>query len=108
MTSRAKKISELTENVSPSADDLVVIVDSPASGAATKKVSVANLLANSSANVVVSNTAVLSAKNVIVRRKQTPVNSTATEPQGTIWFDDNYIYVVTSTGTTKRVALSAF
>lgn len=108
MTSRAKKISELAESVSPSSDDLVVIVDSPASGAATKKVSVANLFGNSSANVVVSNTAVLSAKNIVVRRKETPNNSTATDQQGTIYFDDNYIYVVTSTGVTKRVALSTF
>lgn len=108
MTSRAKKISELTESTSPSADDLVVIVDSPASGAATKKVTVANLLGNSSANVTVSNTAVLSVKNVVVRRKETPPDSSATSPQGTIWFDDNYIYVVTSTGVTKRAALTAF
>lgn len=108
MTSRAKKISELTESTSPTPDDLLVIVDSPASGAVTKKITVANLLGNSSANVTVSNTALLSAKNVVVRRKETPVNSTATSPQGTIYFDDNYIYVVTSTGVTKRAALASF
>ena len=108
MTNRAKKISELTENVSPSSDDLLVLVDSPSSNAITKKVTVGNLLGNTSANVTVSNSATLSVKNIVVRNKQTPVNSTATAPAGTIYFDDNYIYIVTATGVTKRAALTAF
>lgn len=92
----------------PSSDDLLVIVDSPAANAVTKKVTVGNLLGNSSANVVLSNTSVLSAKIQVNRRKETPPNSSTTDGQGTWWFDDNYIYVVTSTGTIKRAALTAF
>lgn len=108
MVNRAKKISELLETTSPSPDDLLVIVDSPANTAVTKKVSVANLLGNSSANVTLSNTAILSTMNHVNRRKQTPANSTTTDTQGTWYFDDNYLYIVTSSGTLKRVALSAF
>lgn len=108
MVNRAKKISELAELVSPSADDLLVIVDSPANTAVTKKVSVANLLGNSSANVTLSNTTVLSTKNHVNRRKETPSSSATSDAQGTWYFDDNYLYLVTSSGTLKRIALSAF
>jgi CxxC motif-containing protein (DUF1111 family) len=108
MTNRAKKISELAENVSPSADDLLVIVDTPSGTAVTKKVTVANLLSNSSANVTISNTAVLSAKNIVVRRKETPSSSSTSDQQGTIYFDDNYLYLAISNGAIKRVALSTF
>ena len=108
MTNRAKKISELVENVSPSADDLLVIVDTPSSNAVTKKVTVGNLLSNSSANVTVSDSAVLSAKNLVVRRKETPASSADAVDQGTIYFDDNYLYLAISNGAIKRVALSTF
>ena len=108
MVNRAKKISELAASVSPSADDLLVIVDSPASGAVTKKVTVANLLGNTTANVTISNTAVLSAKNIVVRRKETPSSSATSDQQGSIYFDDNYLYLAISNGAIKRVALSTF
>ena len=106
--SRAKKISELVATSSPSSDDLLVIVDAPAGSAVTKKVTVGDLLGNSSANVVVSNSAVLSARNIINRRKETPVTSATQDPAGTLFFDDNYLYIATSNGTLKRVPLSSF
>ena len=109
MTDRAKKISELTALAGPSADDLLVIVDSPSANAVTKKVTVANFLANTSANVTVKDSYTLSANSLIVRRKQTPdMSATAGALQGSIFFDDNYLYVVTSNGTIKRAALSTF
>ena len=109
MVNRAKKISELAATVSPSPDDLLVIVDSPSANAITKKVTVGSLLANSSANVTVSNTNYLSAKNVLVRRKETPVAGTGTSDlQGAIFYDDNYLYIATAAGILKRVALQAF
>ena len=82
MSNRAKKISELVATVSPTSDDLLVIVDDPSGTAVTKKVTLGNLLANSSANVTVSNTSVLSAKNMVNRRKETPNNSTTTDQVG--------------------------
>ena len=109
MADRAKKISELTALTQPSTDDLLVIVDSPANNAVTKQVTVQNFFNNAAANVTVSNTYYLSANNLIVRRKQTPVTSSGTSDlQGAIWFDNDYIYVATANGTIKRAALSSF
>lgn len=108
MVNRAKKISELVELTSPSADDLLVIVDTPSSNAVTKKVTVGSLLGNTSANVTVSNSAILSTKNLVVRRKETPLSSSTSDQQGTIYFDDNYLYLAISNGAIKRVALTTF
>lgn len=109
MADRAKKISELSALTVPSADDLLVIVDAPSSNATTMKVTVGNLLTNAASNVVVKGAYYLSANNLQVTRKATPVISTGTtDLQGSIWFDDNYIYVATANGTVKRAALSTF
>jgi hypothetical protein len=114
MADRAKKISELTALTSPSGDDLFVIVDSPSSNAITKKVTVAHAFNNTSANVTIKSGYYLNANNVyannlMVTRKQTPVVSTGTsDVMGSIWFDDNYVYVATANGVVKRAALSTF
>ena len=94
MSDRAKKITELTALAAPSADDLMVIVDDPSGTPVTKYVTVANLLGNSAANVVIYNS--------------TPANSTITVKKGTVIFDSNYLYVATANNTLKRVALTAF
>jgi hypothetical protein len=108
MTNRAKKITELMAHTAPSSDDLLVIVDSPSSNAITKKVTVGTLLSNTAANVTISNTSVLSTKNIVVRRKETPTSSATTDTQGTMFYDDNYLYIAVANGTLKRVALTAF
>lgn len=109
MADRAKKISELTALTAPSTDDLLVIVDAPAGNAVTKQVTVQNFFNNSAANVTVGNTYYLSANNLVVRRKATPVTSSGTSDlQGSIWFDENYVYVAVANGTIKRAALSTF
>ena len=95
MTDRAKKISELTALTAPVADDLLVIVDDPSGNTPeTKKITVANLLGNSAANVVIRNVS--------------PANSTITVTKGTIFFDTSYLYIATANNTLKRVALSSF
>jgi len=94
MSDRAKKITELSALTAPAGDDLLVIVDDVSGTAVTKKVTVANLLGNSSANVVVFNA--------------TPANSTITVKKGTLLFDNNYIYIATANNNLKRVALSTF
>lgn len=94
MSDRAKKITELSALTAPAGDDLLVIVDDVAGTATTKKVTVANLLGNSTANVVVYNA--------------TPANSTITVKKGTLLFDNNYIYIATSNNNLKRVSLSSF
>lgn len=108
MTDRSKKISELAALTAPAPEDLLVIVDSPATDAVTMKVTVGNLFGNNSSNVTIANTKYLSANNLIIRRKQTPNSGADPELQGSVFFDDNYLYVVTSNGTIKRVALSSF
>lgn len=60
MTDRAKKITELTALTNHSSDDLLVIVDSPANNAVTKKITVANFFANVSTNVTFKNTVTIS------------------------------------------------
>ena len=95
MTDKAKKISELTALAGPAGEDLLVIVDDPTGTSnATKKVTVANLLGNSTANVAIRNV--------------TPANSTITVQQGTIFYDNTYIYIATSNNNLKRVSLSSF
>jgi len=94
MSDRAKKITELSALTAPAADDLLVIVDDVAGTPITKKVTVGNLLGNTSANVVIFNS--------------TPANSTITVKKGTILFDASYLYVAVANNTLKRVALSSF
>ena len=94
MSDRAKKVTELSTLTAPAADDLLLIIDDVAGTPITKKVTVANLLGNSSANVVIFNT--------------TPANSAITVKKGTVLFDTSYLYVAVSDNTLKRVALSSF
>lgn len=94
MSDRAKKITELSALTAPTADDLLVIIDDVAGTPITKKVTVGNLLGNTSANVVIFNS--------------TPANSTITVKKGTILFDASYLYVAVANNTLKRVALSSF
>jgi hypothetical protein len=94
MADKALKISELNAITAPSGDDILVIVDDPSGTPTTKKVTVANLLGNSSANVVIQNV--------------TPANGTITVKKGTIMFDNSFIYIATANNVIKKVALSAF
>lgn len=95
MADKAKKISELTALTGPAGEDLLVIVDDPTGTSnATKKVTVANFLGNSSANISL--------------RISTPANSTINVKQGTIFFDSSFLYIATSNNNLKRVSLSSF
>jgi len=94
MSDRAKKVSELTELTSPAGNDLLLIVDDPSGTPISKKITVTNLLGNSTANVVIYNT--------------TPANSTITVKKGTIMFDDSYLYIATANNTLKRITLNSF
>jgi hypothetical protein len=94
MTDRSKKISELAALTAPAGEDFIVIVDDPSGTPITKKVTVANLLGNSAANVVIQNV--------------TPANGTITVTKGTIMFDSSFIYIATANNVIKKVALSAF
>lgn len=108
MSDRSKKISELTALTAVTSEDLLLIVDDPTGTPVTKKVTVSALLSNSSANVTVSNTATLSANNLIIRRNHTPANSTIEVAQGSFFWDSDYLYVAVANNSLKRVSLESF
>lgn len=94
MEERAKKLSELVTLTAPAGEDFLVLVDDPSGSPVTKKVTVANLLGNSAANVVIQNV--------------TPANGTITVKKGTLMFDNDFIYIATSNNVIKKVSLSSF
>jgi len=94
MSDRAKKVTELSALTAPAADDLLLIIDDVAGTPITKKITLANVLGSSIANVVIFNT--------------TPANSSITIKKGTIMFDTDYLYVAVANNSLKRVALSSF
>lgn len=128
----AKKITDLTAVTSMTGDDLIVIVDS--SGPTTYKMTVAdfcnNIPSNTtfSANVTMNlnltaNTATatgnvnfntanyLNANNIIIKKTNTPANSTVVVSSGGtghMWSDGSHIYYQANATHTKRVALSTW
>lgn len=94
MADNVKKTSELSTSNGVAGSDRVVILKDPATSPSTRTVTVANLLGNSQANVVIRNV--------------TPSNSTITVTKGTIFFDDTYLYIATANNVLKRVTLSSF
>lgn len=99
MANTAQKISELTEVGSASSNSLVVVVRPSPADPRTVSMKVNNLLANAET---------LSSANIVFKDKSTPANATITVAGGTMWFDDDYIYVATSNNTVKRAALTTF
>jgi hypothetical protein len=49
----------------------------------------------------------VNSNSIIIEQSNTPADN-ATCTAGTHWWDANYIYVCTTSGTVKRAALSAF
>lgn len=96
-----KKITELPQASSISANDLLVVVVNPASLSDTQKVTVNTFFSN----VAIGNTTI---NRLVVSDKRTPANSTITVAQGTIFYDNTYIYIATSNNVVKRITLEAF
>lgn len=123
-----KKVTELTAATSATADDLLMIVDDPSGTPASKKISLNSFFSNVRANTTISGTLTTSANNTINGNKMTVTANTTFNGNlrmssdtpssnnagsegygvGSIWFDADYIYVATASGTIKRVALSVF
>lgn len=102
MANTALKITELIACTSPTTSDVLVVVSNVAGNSVTAQITTLNLLANGTGNVVVST------NNLIIKSSSTPANSTVTGISRSIWFDDNYIYCVTSNNIIKRAALNTF
>lgn len=96
-----KKITELPQASSISANDLLVVVVNPSSLSDTQKVTVNTFFSN----VAIGNTTI---NQLTVSDKRTPANSTITVAQGTIFYDNTYIYIATSNNVVKRITLEAF
>ena len=123
-----KKVTELTAITSVSGDDLLLVVNDPSGTPESRKVTVSNLFASVDSDTVHSGKVTFSANTTISGNKSTvsanttfsgnlrltsdtpASNNAASEGYGvgSIWYDDDYIYVATASGTIKRAALSTF
>jgi hypothetical protein len=134
----SKKITELQTLATPAGEDLVHLVDDPSGTPTNKKISLDQLLRNLPANTVVkktltvqgnttitgSNTSIsanvnitgktilattiVNSNGVVIANSLTPANSAISMSVGKFFYDSNYLYICTSTGVIKRVALSSF
>jgi hypothetical protein len=104
----SKKISEFSACNSPAANNLLVLVGNTSGTANTFRLTVSNLLGNSQANIVSSNDSYMSAKNLIIRKEQTPGSNSDVVYGGSVWWDANYLYVAIANNTIKRVPLETF
>jgi hypothetical protein len=123
-----KKVSELSAITNLSGDDLLLVVNDPSGTPTSNKVTVSNLFANvvpdivhkgtftSRANTVFTGTQMTVSANTTFSgnlrlTSDTPASNNASSEGygvGSIWFDADYLYVATASGTIKRVALEVF
>jgi hypothetical protein len=123
-----KKVSALAAITNLSQDDLLLVVDDPAGTPTSRKVTVGNLFGNVAVttthknlttftgNTVYTGTTATFSSNTTFSGNMrltttTPASNVASAEGygvGSMWYDANYIYVATASGTIKRVALSTF
>ena len=97
-----KSLVDFTETSSIRQNDILIVVKDPSGASTTNKITANNMFADIN---------YLSANVFTINLKTTPANNsnvpTGAE-QGTIFFDSDYIYVVTTSGVIKRASLSIF
>lgn len=101
-----KKVTQLNSLTSLSADDLFMVVDDPSGTPTNKKVTAGNVFGNINIPAAVGPSGSLSLRTL----SPTSDNSTTQYPTGSMWFDNDYLYIVvnqTSNGI-KRILLSEF
>lgn len=122
-----RKITELTALTTPNQKDLLYVVDDPTGTPASKKISLYNLFGSVPANTSITGTLTVSgnttlsgaktniSSGVVTLGASTSVASNnattvlgAGGMQGSIFWDENFLYVATSNTVIKRVALSTF
>jgi hypothetical protein len=99
------------------ADDGASIVDTTLSRGAAGKVYIGTSGTGSGGTLIAGNVGIgttspnakldVNSTSIIIEQSNTPADN-ATCTAGTIWWDANYIYVCTASGTVKRAALSTF
>jgi hypothetical protein len=113
----AKKWTELQTLLLPASDDVICVVDTNV--ASSKKIELGEFFGNIPANTAITGTltvggrAFVQANTVTLTTKSTVASNNATTVlgsgmQGSLFWDDNYLYVATSNTVIKRVALSTF
>ena len=100
-----KKVTQLDALTSLSGDDLFMVVDDPAGTPTSKKITVTNAFTGM--------TAILTAGSVsgtFALKANTPESSTqdGSFPAGSIFYDNDFIYVAISPTLIKRAILSDF
>lgn len=122
-----RKITELASLAVPVGVDLLYIVDDPTGTPLSKKISLNTFFASVPANTAISgtlsatgNTAFNGTRNdfsegkISLRVPTSVASNNATtvlgraDGRGTIFWDDNFLYVATSNTQIKRVSLSTF
>jgi len=122
-----RKITELAALSAPTGKDLLYVVDDPSGTPVSKKLSLHDMFGSVPANTSITGTATVSgntslsgAKTTVAAGQITLTASTSVgsnnattvlgraDGQGTIFWDQNYLYVATSNTQVKRVALSVF
>lgn len=104
----SKKITELNATTTISGGDLLLVVTDPTGIASTKKMTVTNFFANVQPNVIFNGELTV-VNNMVIPAKITPANTNSlTIRKGSVFHDDNYLYVATANNTVKRVSLTAF
>lgn len=115
----ATKVTEMTELVNVTGDDIFMVINDPDGLPANRKISVSNLFANVVVNTHIGGT--LSANgdvdftssntevsNLHITYDSTPASSSEAVLKGKFWFDDNYLYVATANNEIKRISLTTF
>jgi hypothetical protein len=122
-----RKITELAALTAPTGKDLLYVVDDPSGTPVSKKVSLHDMFGSVPANTSITGTATVSGNTSLGGAKTTVTAGQVTlsvatsvgsnnattvlgraDGQGTIFWDQNYLYVATSNTEVKRVALSVF
>lgn len=103
-----KKITEYAYVNNFSSSDVLLIVTNVATTPLTRIVTGSGFFGAVNTSITITGNNNIEANTIIVRRNETPSNSSITIKGGTIFFDNNYIYVAISNNEIKRASLSAF
>lgn len=100
----SKKITQLILGTPKNDDTFVYVSKVGNSTFTTNQTPVQNAFAN--VDIVVKS--VTPQLLNISHTRSTPLSSTDTVTEGTIWFDNSYLYIATANNSIKRVSLSSF
>lgn len=127
-----RKVTQLDTLASAAPEDYLLIIDSPNGTPVSKKIRISALagaLPNTtiqgtldvssnttisgtkvtvSANATFSGNSVFATNEIVITTSQTPANSTITVTKGTMFWDNNYLYVAVSNNVLKRATLASF